>query len=92
MVHHDSLLVTLVKLVDRLPMPPAPLKRGRGHPRVYSDRVFLKALVIMIVRHLHSAQEFLSVLAQRQPTAPTSPGTTIPLSSRKNRTLPSPAV
>jgi len=67
MVSQDSLLVTLVKLVDRLPMPMPPQKRGRGHPIVYPDRLFLKALVIMIVRHLHKVNELLSVLAQ--PTA-----------------------
>ena len=48
MVAQDSLLVTLVKLVDRLPMPAFPLQRGRGHPKFYTDRLFLKALVIMI--------------------------------------------
>lgn len=64
MVSQDSLLVTLVKLVDRLPMPALPAKRGRGHPKVYSDRLFLKALVIMIVRHLHTVHELLCVLAQ----------------------------
>ena len=31
MVSQDSLLVTLVTLVDRLPMPMPPQKRGRGH-------------------------------------------------------------
>jgi Transposase DDE domain len=67
MVSQDSLLVTLVHLVDSLPMPKVPTKRGRGHPKVYSDRLFLKALVIMIVRHLHTVHELLSVLAQ--PTA-----------------------
>src|SRR5260370_28333125 len=46
MVLQDSLLVTLVQLVDRLPMPTSPVKRGRGHPLVYTDRLFLKALVI----------------------------------------------
>ncbi len=61
MVSQDSLLVILVKLVDRLPMPPA--KRGRGHPKVYPDRLFLKALVIMIVPHLHTVQELLGVLS-----------------------------
>ncbi len=64
MVSQDSLLVTLVKLVDCVPMPTLPTKRGRGHPKVYSDRLFLKALVIMIVRHLHKVHELLSVLAQ----------------------------
>jgi hypothetical protein len=60
----DSLLVTLVKLVDEVPMPPTAPKRGRGHPKVYSDRLFLKALVIMIVRQIHTVHELLSVLAQ----------------------------
>jgi hypothetical protein len=67
MVQQDSLLVTFVQLVDRLPMPQLPTKRGRGHPKVYSDRLFLKALVIMIVRHLHNVHELLSVLAQPTP-------------------------
>ncbi len=64
MLVQDSLLVTLVTLVDQLPIPALPAKRGRGHPRVYPDRLFLKALVIMIVRHLHTVHELLSVLAQ----------------------------
>jgi len=61
MVAQDSLCVALVKLVDWLPMPPLPPKRKRGHPRVYTDRLFLKALVI--IRHLHTVHEPLSVLA-----------------------------
>lgn len=64
MVSQDSLLVTFAKLVDRLPMPTRPSKRGRGHPIVSSDRLFLTAIVIMIVRHLHTVHELLSVLAQ----------------------------
>jgi hypothetical protein len=64
MVSQDSLPVTLVQLVDRLPMPMSPQKRGRGHPKVYTDQLFLKALVIMIIRHLHNVHELLSVLAQ----------------------------
>ena len=64
MVPESSLLVTLVRLVDRIPTPPAPPKRGRGRPRHYADRLFLKALVIMIVKHLHSPYELLTVLQQ----------------------------
>jgi hypothetical protein len=67
MLLQDSLLVTLVQLVDRLPTPAVSDKRGRGRPLVYPDRLFLKALVIMIVRHLHKVHELLSVL--EQPTA-----------------------
>lgn len=64
MVTQDSWLVALVQLVDRLPMPTPAQKREHGHPQVYSDRLFLKAIVIMIVRHLHTVHELLSVLAQ----------------------------
>jgi hypothetical protein len=64
MLRHDSLLVTLVSLVDRIPMPPPAAKRGRGRPAVYSDRLFLKALVIMIVRRLYTVYTLLSVLEQ----------------------------
>ena len=67
MIGQHGLLVTLVELVDRLPTPQAPEKRRPGRPRVYTDRLFLKALVIMIVRHLHTVTELLSVLAQPTP-------------------------
>lgn len=67
MIAQESLLVTLVKLVDRIPEPPPPPKRGRGRPKVYPDRLFLKALVIMIVRHLHKVHELLTVLEQPTP-------------------------
>jgi hypothetical protein len=67
MIGQEPLLVTLVRLVDRLPEPPPPPKRGRGRPKTYPDRLFLKALVIMIVRRLHTVHELLAVLAQ--PTA-----------------------
>jgi hypothetical protein len=67
MIEHETLLVTLVKLIDRIPVPPPPAKQGRGRPLIYADRLFLQALVIMIVRHLHTVHALLCVLAQ--PTA-----------------------
>ena len=67
MIPLESLLVTLVKLVDSIPVPPEPAKRPRGRPKVYSDRLFLKALIIMLVRHLHNVHALLAVLAE--PTA-----------------------
>jgi DDE family transposase len=67
MVPSVSLLVTLVQLVDRLPAPPPPTRRARGRPSFYPDRLFLKALVIMIVRHLHRVHELLAVLEQPTP-------------------------
>ncbi|HYZ06259.1 MAG TPA: transposase [Rubrobacter sp.] len=67
MIADEPLLVTLVKLVDCIPHPPQPAKLGRGRPKVYSDRLFLKALVIMLIKHLSKVYELLGVL--EQPTA-----------------------
>lgn len=67
MLPQESLLVILVQLIDCIPMPAAPSRRPRGRPKVYADQLFLKALVIMIVRHLHTVHGLLAVLAQ--PTA-----------------------
>jgi Transposase DDE domain len=67
MIAPESLIVILVKLIDDIPVPPASTKRGRGRPRIYSERLFLKALVIMLVRHLHKVHELLAVLAEPTP-------------------------
>jgi hypothetical protein len=64
MIEYDTLLVTLVKLVGQVPSPPPVARRRRGRPPTYPERLFLQALVIMIVRHLHTVHELLSVLAQ----------------------------
>src|SRR5512143_2569996 len=61
MITPEPLVVISVKLVDSIPIPPSP-RRGRGRPQYYSDRLFLKALVIMIVQHLHKVHELLAVL------------------------------
>jgi hypothetical protein len=65
MVRHTSLLIALVQLVDRIPQPQTPPRRGR--PVVYSNRLFLKALVIMIVRHLSTVHALLAVLEEPTP-------------------------
>lgn len=67
MIAEMSVLVMLVRLVDRMPIPPPPAQRGKGRPAIYSERLFLKALVIMIVKHLHSPYELLCVLDQPTP-------------------------
>jgi Transposase DDE domain len=67
MIEQDTLLVTLVKLVGRVPRPPLPARDRRGRPPTYPDRLFLQALVIRIVRHLHTVHALLSVLAQPTP-------------------------
>ena len=67
MILPEPLLVILVKLINRIPMPPPPSKRKRGHPLVYPDRLFVQALVIMIVRHLHKVHELLMALDEPTP-------------------------
>lgn len=67
MVLCDSLLVSLVKMIDRIPIPPPPPKRTRGRPVTYPDRLILKALVIMIIRRLSTAWALLRFLEQTEP-------------------------
>lgn len=64
MLLKEAVLVTLVLLVDRIPMPPEPKKRQRGCPKTYSDRLMVKALVIMVVRRLYSPYSLLAFLEQ----------------------------
>jgi hypothetical protein len=65
MLSHPSLLIALIHLVDAVPLPPPTPQRG--HPKIYSDRLFLKALIIMIVRHLATVHALLAVLDQPTP-------------------------
>ena len=60
-----SVLVALVQLVEYLPAPPP--RRRRGRPAVYPDRLFLKALVLMSVRHLAQVHTLLAVLEEPTP-------------------------
>lgn len=66
MVLQTSVLIMLVALVDRIPPPPAAAAR-RGRPQVYPDRLFLKALVIMVIRHLPTVHSLLAVLDEPTP-------------------------
>src|SRR5215216_845270 len=64
MITQDSVLVQLLRLVDRIPAPPPPPRHPRGRPYLYSEKLFIKALVVMIVRHLHKVHELLAVLEE----------------------------
>ncbi|MCJ7433258.1 MAG: hypothetical protein MUO77_07185 [Anaerolineales bacterium] len=64
MVPQDSLLILLVGLVDLIPTPPEPIQRKRGRSKTYPDKFFLKALVIMIIRQVHTPSGLLAILAQ----------------------------
>ena len=65
MITQDTVLVQLIRLIERVPSPPP--QRRRGRPIVYSEKLFLKALVIMIVRRLHKVGELLAVLDEPTP-------------------------
>ena len=66
MIYQDSVLVQLIRLVDQIPTPQPPPRRPRGRPIFYSEKLFMKALVIMIVRRLHKDKvgELLAVLEE----------------------------
>jgi hypothetical protein len=65
MITQDSVLVQLMRLIDRIPTPPP--RRSRGRPKFYPHNLFLKALLIMIVRRLHRVGELLAVLDEPTP-------------------------
>ena len=64
MVHTEPLLVIIIKLVERIPMPNQPQTGKRGRPYVYSNKLIIKALIIMIVKRLYSAYSLLAYLEQ----------------------------
>jgi hypothetical protein len=67
MISGESILVSLVRLVDSLPFPPPPSHRQRGRQPTYSERLIVKAVVIMIIRRLHTAWALLAFLQQDDP-------------------------
>ena len=64
MIYQDSVLVQLIRLVDQIPTPQPPPRCPRGRPIFYSEKLFMKAVVIMIVRRLHKVGELLAVLEE----------------------------
>ena len=67
MITQDTVLVQLMRLIERIPTPPPPPRRPRGRPIFYSEKLFLKALLIMIIRRLHKVGELLAVLEENTP-------------------------
>jgi hypothetical protein len=65
MVPQISLLVLLVDLIDAIPSPTS--ERPRGRPPTYPDQLFLKAVVIMLVRGVSTVDGLRAIL--EQPTA-----------------------
>ena len=71
MIQTDPLLVTFVKMVDKIPIPAPPKKRKRGRPYVYTNQLLIKALIIMIVKRLYTAYSLLTYLEQETTTTQT---------------------
>jgi hypothetical protein len=63
------LLVSILWLVEQIPTPPPPAKRQRGRQETYSDKLFVKALSVMMIRRLYTASALLSLLEQDDPVA-----------------------
>ena len=64
MLTQGSILVSLLWLVEQIATPPPPVKRQRGRQEFYSDTLFVKALIVMIIRRLYTAYALLSFLEQ----------------------------
>lgn len=67
MVPQECVLVILVWLIDLIPIPPEQDPAKRRRRKTYPDQLFLKALVIMMVRQVQTPSGLLAILAQ--PTA-----------------------
>jgi len=67
MISGDSILVSLVRLVDSLPFPPPPARCKRGRQQTYSDRLIVKAVVVMSIRRVSTAWALLAFLPQEDP-------------------------
>jgi hypothetical protein len=65
MVAETEPLLSLLSLVEGMPLPPPP--RRRGHPDVYSEHLILKALVVMLVRRIWTPHALLAILAEPTP-------------------------
>jgi hypothetical protein len=61
----DPILVMLMTLVDRIPLPPSPDRRGR--PPVSLNRLFLQAVVIVVLKQLPTVHALLAMLDQPTP-------------------------
>jgi hypothetical protein len=67
MLTHGSILLSLLGLVEQIPTPPPPAKRQRGRQEIYADKLFVKALIVMIMRRLYTAYALLHFLEQDDP-------------------------
>jgi len=67
MLTHGSILVSILWLVEQIPTPLLSVKRKRGRQEFYANKLFIKALIVMIIRRLSTAYALLSFLEQADP-------------------------
>ena len=60
MLTHGSILVSILWLVEQIPTPSPSAKRQRGRQETYADKLFVKALIVMIIRRLYTAYALLN--------------------------------
>lgn len=61
----QTLLIMLLCLVDHIPLPKQSQRLGR--PTFYNERIFLKAIIVMILKDIHTVYGFLTILEQPAP-------------------------
>lgn len=66
MVADASVLPTLLTLVDRIPFPPSATP-AIGRPPVYSPRLIVKALVVMVLKRWYRVGTFYAAVTQPTP-------------------------
>lgn len=63
----DNALLLMLALLDRLALPSFAIHTGRGRKQQYSDRLFLKAAVIMTLKKFSKVYEFLTTIHEPTP-------------------------
>jgi len=67
MISRNALLIKLLRLVDRVPLPSEYQRRRRGRPYVYPTRLIIKLWLVMAFRRLRSGYALHCFLQQSLP-------------------------
>ena len=67
MISRNALLIKLLHLVDRVPLPSEYQRRRRGRPYVYPTRLIIKLRLVIVFRRLRSGYTLHCFLQQSLP-------------------------